>query len=168
MHVDGSRQATSKTVALCKPNLHMHVHHLINIAALYTSTETGFTGSGFTVVSWKLHAAHRICALHSWTGSFALSRSTVTQHSSQHGSGSRQCRGKVVCGFGSPIHIGSESNSLCEEPHYDYLLTWLWLSISDCLYHLPAMQSLFLNGLSSNSCLWARSSPTSFMFGLII
>ena len=62
--------------------------------------------------------AHRICAMHCWTGSHALSWSTVTQHSIQLGSGSRPCWGQVVFGSKSPICIGSGSKILCGEPLY--------------------------------------------------
>ena len=93
--VDAGRQHYFLESSICKPNPHMHVPPLINNRALTTGTKTGFTGaSGFTVVSRELHTAHRICALHCWTGSYALSWSTVTQHSTQPGSGSRPCGGK--------------------------------------------------------------------------
>ena len=52
--------------------------------------------SGFNVVSRELNTARRLRALYCWTRSQALFRSTVKQKSTQLGSGSRTCRGKVV------------------------------------------------------------------------
>ena len=65
--------------------------------------------SGFIVVSLELHTSRRLHALHCWINWFSR---TVTQHSTQLGSGSRPCGGKVV--FGS----GSRSKVPCGEPQW--------------------------------------------------
>ena len=67
--------------------------------------------SGFNVVACELHMAHRLCALHYLTAS-----RTVTQHSTQLGSGSRPCGGKVLFETGSLIRIGCGSKVPCGEP----------------------------------------------------
>ena len=74
------------------------------------------TGTGFNVVSHDL--ARRLRALHCWTGSHLLSRNTVTQHSTQLGSGSKPWGGKMVFGYRSLICIGSGTRVMCEEPHH--------------------------------------------------
>ena len=67
---------------------------------------------GYNVIS-----RHADYAMHCWTGSHALFRSTVTQNSAQLGSGSRPCGGKVVFRSGSPFRIRSGSKVPCGEPH---------------------------------------------------
>ena len=64
------------------------------------------------------NVAHRLRALHCWRGSQSLPWSTVTQHSTHLGSGSRPCGGKVVFGSGFPIRIGFGSKVACGEPQY--------------------------------------------------
>ena len=61
--------------------------------------------SNHTLIQWALLKGTETC----WIGSHALFRNTVTQHSAQLGSGTRQCGGKVVLrsGSSSPIRIGS-------------------------------------------------------------
>ena len=94
----------------------------VYIGALHTGMKTGFTGSRspnrMNVVSpWvsrELHTVCRLRALHCWTLSHALSRSTVTQHTMQISSRWRLCGGNLVFGLGSPIHIGSGSNGRCQ------------------------------------------------------
>ena len=61
--------------------LYVHVEPPYS-GALHTGTETGFTGSGSPIriqcrLSCELHTARRLRALHCWTGSHALSRSTA-------------------------------------------------------------------------------------------
>ena len=92
----------------------MDLTKVIDIRALNTCTDTGLTGSAFrskfgNVASRELHKARRLCALHCWTGSHALSRSTVTQHITQLGSRSRPSGGKMV--------FGSRSRVPCWEPN---------------------------------------------------
>ena len=53
------------------------------------------------VVSRELHMARRLRPLHCWTRSYTLYRSTVTQYSTQPGSGSKPSGGNVVFGSGS-------------------------------------------------------------------
>ena len=80
----------------------------INIGALHIGTETKFTGSGSPIriqccLVWAPQGMHTICvrALHCWTGTHTLSGACSTQL----GSRSRLCGGKVVFQSGSPIHI---------------------------------------------------------------
>ena len=90
--------------------------------ALHTGTRTGITGSGsrcgFNVVSGELHTTCRLCVLQYWTGFYTLSRSNVTQHSTQLGSGSMPGGSKVVFGSGSQFRIGLGFKILCGGPHY--------------------------------------------------
>ena len=78
--------------------------------------------SVFHVVSHELHMTRTLRALHCWTGSHALSRSTVMQHSMQLRSRFWPCGGIVVSESGSHIRIRSRSKVLCEEPHCSYSL----------------------------------------------
>ena len=104
------------------------------IGALHTGTETGFTGSGSPIriqcgVAWAPHGMQttRIAQLE-WN-SRTVTRA-VTQHSTQLGSGSRPCGGKVVFESGSPICIGFGSKVPCGEPHcfcLDHCSLWMGL-----------------------------------------
>ena len=93
------------------------------IGPLHTGTETRFSGSGSLIriqcgLAWAPHEA-KLCTLHCWTGSHALSWSIGMLHCMQLGSRTRLCRGKEVFGSGSPIHIVFRSKILCGEPHSD-------------------------------------------------
>ena len=84
--------------------------------------------SGFNLVSRELHTGHRLRALHWWTGSHALSRSTVTQ--AQHAARIwieavwRQSRFWIRI---PDPRIGSGSKVPCGEPQCHAIATGLTL-----------------------------------------
>ena len=127
--------------------------------------------SGSNVISRELHELHlelhtarRLRAFHCWTGFHAQLH---VQHSTQFGSGSRPCRGKVVLGWSDPDPRSRVESPTDSVVFIDYCQQRdEWASNGSVVTVLPAVNNSHCPVMYLVSDWWNRSFLRNYVRGI--